>query len=59
MSDISLALNFEQVKAALAAEGQAMSDEQVQALAGLIRSMGGVDLARVAVELLADLEEAA
>ena len=59
MSDAPLVLNLERIKAALAAEGQTMTDEQAQALADLIGSMGSVGLARVAVELLADVQDAA
>jgi hypothetical protein len=59
MSEAPQALSLEQIKTALAAEGQTLSDEQVQALADLIRSLGSVAFARGAVELLADLQDAA
>ena len=49
----------EQVKAALAAEGRPVSDEQALALVELMQSLGGAGLARVAIELLADLRDAA
>jgi hypothetical protein len=50
---------LEQVKAALAADGRPITDEQAAALLELMQSMGGAGLARVAVELLADLKDAA
>ena len=59
MSDAPQILSLERIKLALAADGQTMTDEQAQALADLIGSMGSVGLARAAVELLADLQDAA
>lgn len=50
---------LEQIKEALAADGRPISDEQAAALLELMQSMGGAGLARVAVELLADLKDAA
>ena len=59
MSNALQILSLELIKSALAAEGQTMTDEQAQALADLIGSMGSVGLARAAVELLADVQDAA
>jgi hypothetical protein len=59
MSDSPQILSLERIKAALTAEGRTMTDEQAQALADFIASLGGVGLARAAVELLADVQDAA
>lgn len=59
MSDAPQTLSLETIKATLAAEGRTLNDEQAQALADLIRSLGSVAFARGAVELLADLQDAA
>lgn len=59
MSDAPESLNLEAIKRALAADGQTLSDEQAQALADLIHNLGSVAFARGAVELLADLQDAA
>ena len=59
MSEANRTFNLEQLKDALAAEGRAMSAEQLQALSELVALLGGVPLARAAVELLADLQDAA
>ncbi len=59
MTSAPQVINLEQAKAALAAAGQNMSDEQVLAMLKLIGSLGNVDLARAAVELLVDVQDAA
>lgn len=59
MSDAPQTVSPETIKAVLAAEGRTLSDEQAQALADLICSLGSVAIARGAVELLADLQDAA
>jgi hypothetical protein len=59
MSDILPIPTAAQIKAALAVDGRQVSNEQAAALAQLIGTLGGVDRARIAVEILADLEDAA
>ncbi len=59
MSDILPIPTMAQIKAALAVDGRQVSDEQAEAMAQLIGSLGGIDRTRIAVEILADLEDAA
>ena len=59
MSEIAGPANLEQLREALTTQGQTLSTEQLQALAELVASLGGVDMARAAVELLVDLQDAA
>lgn len=52
-------LSAAQIKAVLAAEGDDLSDEQALAIQEFILRAGGIANARLAVEMLSEIERAA
>jgi hypothetical protein len=52
-------LSAAEIKAALASTGDDLTDEQVLAIREFVVRVGGVENARLAVDMLADLERAA
>jgi len=52
-------LSAAEIKAALASTGDDLTDEQVLAIREFVIRVGGVENARLAVDMLAELERAA
>jgi hypothetical protein len=48
-----------EIKAALCASGEELSDDQILAIREFVIRVGGLENARLAVEMLAELERAA
>jgi hypothetical protein len=52
-------LDADRIKAALCGDGSEITDEQAAAISDFIDSIGGIENAMLAVEMLKDLDEAA